>query len=100
MVIRGNNSELVKKCLDDRNGEWQEIQCTNTIFNFKWVQLSKGIRFDYLSSHGQKKLVNHFECHDQFTDKDSLFYNLSRYCENVKRNVFEFHPVTFAFDLS
>lgn len=25
VIIRGNNSELVKKCLDDRIGDWQEI---------------------------------------------------------------------------
>lgn len=81
IAIRGNNSELVKKCLDDRNGDWQEIQATNTLFNFKWVPFSKGIRFDYLSGHGQKKLVNHFEFHEQISEKDNLFFNMSRLYE-------------------
>lgn len=100
MVIRGNNSELVKRCLDDRGGDWTEIECTKTLYNFKWVPLSKGIRFDYLSSHGQKKLVNHFEHHAEFTEKDNLFHNLSRHCESQKRSLFDFHPVTFTLDLS
>ena len=52
IVIRGNNSELVKKCLDYRQGDWQELQSTNTLFHFKWSPFSKGIRFDYLTGHG------------------------------------------------
>jgi len=65
VIIRGNNSDLVKRCLlDDRNGDWEEIPSTNTLFNFKWAPFSKGVRFDYLSVHGVKKMVNHFEFHD------------------------------------
>ena len=46
VIIRGNNSEIIKRCLDERNGDWQEIPSTNTLFNFKWAPFSKGIRFD------------------------------------------------------
>jgi len=93
---------LVKRCLDERgNGaDWQEIQSINTLFNFKWVPFSKGIRFDYLSGHGFKKMVNHFEFHEQISEKDSLIQNLSRYCESKRKNVFQIHPVTFVVDYS
>lgn len=64
VIIRGNNSELVKRCLDERGGDWQEIQSINTLFHFKWSPFSKGIKFDYLTGHGQKKMVNHFEAHE------------------------------------
>ena len=72
VIIRGNNSELVKRCLvEDRNGDWEEIPSTNTLFNFKWVPFSKGVRFDYLSVHGVKKMVNH-----------SLFHNMQKLYES------------------
>jgi hypothetical protein len=83
VIIRGNNSELVKRCLlEDRNGDWEEIPSTNTLFNFKWVPFSKGVRFDYLSVHGVKKMVNHFEFHDQITEKHSLFHNMQKLYES------------------
>lgn len=52
IVIRGNNSGLVKRCLDNREGNWVEISSNNTLFNFKWIPFSKNIRFDYLTTHG------------------------------------------------
>ncbi|CDW90267.1 ttl domain containing protein [Stylonychia lemnae] len=100
IVIRGNNSELVKKCLDQRGSDWQEISSNNTIFHFKWVPFSKGIRFDYLSSHGYKKMVNHFEYQEQISQKDWLMINLSKYCEQQRLNVFDFIPVTFIVNLN
>jgi Tubulin-tyrosine ligase family len=98
--MRGNNSDLVKRCLEDRNGDWQEISSKNTLFNFKWSPFSKGIRFDYLTGHGMKKMVNHFEFHDQISEKDNLFINMQRLCENQRKNVFSTLPVTFSVDLS
>jgi Tubulin-tyrosine ligase family len=98
ITLRGNNSELVKRCLDER--EWQEIQSTNTLFNFKWAPFSKGIRFDYLTGHGQRKMVNHFESHEQLSEKDNLFFNMTRHYEQQRKNVFAYLPVTFVVDLS
>jgi hypothetical protein len=46
-----------------------------------------------------KKMVNHFEFHDQISEKDNLFFNMQRYCEGVKKNVFDLLPVTFSVDL-
>lgn len=44
-------------------------------------------------------MVNHFEFHDQISEKDNLFFNMQRFCENAKKNVFEQLPVTFSVDL-
>ena len=46
-----------------------------------------------------KKMVNHFEFHDQISEKDNLFFNMQRLCENAKKNVFELLPITFSVDL-
>ena len=46
VLIRGNNSELVKKILDSREQKWVEISSSNTLFDFKWSPFSKNIRFD------------------------------------------------------
>lgn len=50
--MRGNNSDLIKKILDAREGSWVEVSSATTIFNFKWAPLSKSINFEYLSNHG------------------------------------------------
>ena len=55
---------MVRRCLEDRGGDWQELPTTNTLFNFKWAPFSKGVRFEYLSINGLKKMVNHFENHE------------------------------------
>jgi hypothetical protein len=69
---------MVKRLLDERqNGEsWKEINSLNTLFHFKWVPWSKSIRFDYLTSHGQKKMVNHLPGQHEISQKDNLFYNM------------------------
>lgn len=70
IVCPGNNSQIVKRCLDLRKDRWEETNDFDTLFNFKWHPISKGIKFDMVSTHGTKQLVNHFENHDCFTTKD------------------------------
>ncbi len=93
--MRGNNSDIIKRVLEGRKANWVEVSSTNTLFNFKWAPLSKGLRFDQLTTHGQKQLVNHFERHSEISQKDKLFMNMQKYCEAQKLNVFDFLPVTF-----
>lgn len=76
---------------------WEESPYYNTLFNFKWQPISKGIRFDLLSSNGQKQLVNHFEHHSTISTKDNLFRCLQKYCEG---SVFDFVPMTFLLELN
>ena len=62
-VLRGNNSELVRRVLETREN-WNELpQGMSSLFSFKWAPISKAINFESLSSYGQKQMVNHFEKH-------------------------------------
>ena len=53
-----------------------------------------------MGSNGSKKLVNHFERHDCLTTKDGLFFNLQKFCESSKLDVFDFLPIQFVLDFS
>ena len=35
VIVRGNNSELVRRCMELRS-DWEESSLSNTLFNFKW----------------------------------------------------------------
>lgn len=91
IVLRGNNSEVIKRCMRCRVG-WEETAEFNTMFNFKWQQSSNGIKFNQISINGKKQMVNHFEHHSAITTKDNLFKNLNECLDN---KVFEFVPLTF-----
>ena len=79
----------------ERRPGWEEISDFSTIFNFKWQPISRGIKFDMLSTNGQRQIVNHFENHSEITTKDKLFMNLREY--DVDR-VFQYVPLTFLIE--
>ncbi len=89
----------MKRCLDLRSDKWEETNDFDTLFNFKWHPISKGIKFDIVNTHGTRQLVNHFENHDCFTTKDLMFKNFLQYCELKKTNVFEYLPLTFVLEV-
>ena len=60
VILKGNNSQIVKRCMESRLDKWEEANIYDTIFNFKWSPVSKGIRFDILNANGTKQIVNHF----------------------------------------
>ena len=80
----GNNSEVVKKCLEQRT-YWKECTNPNTeFFNFKWKETSYGIDFANLSKITvANQMTNHFEYHTQISNKHYLFINLLKYCEVI-----------------
>ena len=43
----GNNSNLIRKALERRSW-WIEIQPVHSMFNFKWLPVSNGIKFGRL----------------------------------------------------
>ena len=99
-MTKGNNSSLVKRVLLTRD-YWLELEQQHlTLYSFKWAQVSRFINYEQLGAHGQKKLVNHLECHHLLTTKDQLYLNMYRYCETNKINVFQYLPVQFVLDLS
>jgi hypothetical protein len=82
-----------------RSERWEETNDFDTLFNFKWHPISKGIKFEMVNTHGTRQLVNHFENHDCITTKDQLFKNMLLYCETKKLNVFDFTPITFILEV-
>ena len=98
ILLPGNNHDVVRRVLDSRPS-WCQIKSSQTLYQFKWAQVSRQIRFDFLSKHGQRNLVNKFENHGMITTKDQLCHNLSRICEATHQDVYNYLPVTFVIDL-
>ena len=94
-ILPGNNSKLVEKCLLTRPN-WEKINDQENILscNLIWTALSQEINFQ---SHGEidySQVINHFEFHNEISNKKNLFINLLRYCEFNRINLFSFYPLT------
>lgn len=81
---------------------WEEVSDGKFLFlNFKWQQTVRGFNFDNcVDSKVFKHCLNHFEFHQELSNKEYLFKNLTDYCEMNKINVFDFIPVTYCLSLS
>lgn len=73
---------------------------STTLFDFKWTPSSNFIKFDFLNKHGQKTIVNHFEFHNCITQKDTLYFNLAKFCDTSHKDTFDILPVTFVIDFT
>jgi len=98
-IVSGNNSGLVRKCMQLRGERWEETNSFDKLFNFKWQPVSWGLNFEVNNSFGTKQLVNHFANHNILTTKDKLFENVVSLCEARKLNAFSVIPVTFVLQL-
>jgi hypothetical protein len=112
----------------ERRDWWIEIPPVHSMYNFKWQPFSWGFKFDRLPQSttvhhapfvggsggnavesrgtmgGKQKeshqMFNHLEYHHLVSEKQFMFDNLSKLCENVtKENIFELTPVTFFVDV-
>lgn len=54
LIVNGNNSSIVKKCMELRSERWEETTDFDTLFNFKWHPISKGIKFDMVNTYGTR----------------------------------------------
>jgi len=113
-VIRpGNNSKLIIRVIEqsgrmqpkfDAEGNpiftgWEASDdYYDSLYNFKWKPTSGGIRFDQISKHGLKQLVNHVKGHGELTTKDNLFLNMKTYYESQKANIYDVVPLTIILD--
>ena len=81
---------------------WKECADPSNInINFKWQQCQWGYKYERLTLDSPvKTLLNHFEFHQEISDKQNLLNNLSRYCEQLHKNVFEYTPTTFVLDFN
>jgi len=99
IVVSGNNSNIIRKCMQLRSERWEETNSFDKLYNFKWQPISWGINFDANNSFGTRQLVNHFANHNILTTKDKLFENVVAHCEAQKINAFSSLPVTFVLSL-
>ena len=88
IVVNGNNSNIVRKCMRLRSERWEETNSFDKLYNFKWQPVSWGINFEVNNSFGVRQLVNHIANHRILTTKDNLFENIVAYCDTKKINVF------------
>ena len=92
----GNDTSTIKKCFEHRiNWESEEKKEKNEQTSFIWAPLSNQINFDELSYELRKNImVNHFEFHNELSNKLNMFSNMMIYCENKNLNVLNFLPLT------
>ena len=93
-ILPGNNGKLVEKCIKTRNNWESSDNDSDFIFNLIWTPLSYQINFSQHSFNENIQFVNHFEYHNQLTNKANTFINLFRYCEFNKIDLFSFYPLT------
>lgn len=96
IVYPDNCGYLIKKCLDNRINWKESYSQITTVYNFKWKDCTKGIDYESLSiTPSLKQFVNHFEYHSALSNKAKMFMNMMKYCEETRRNVFNYLPLTF-----
>ena len=123
IIHEGNSSEVIEECLK-RRGHWKKfnsdemhsinnknnslngssfdnninISNIDSFPNLLWSHCSKRIDFSdfYRSKPGCiKRMTNHFEFHNEITNKLNLFINMMIFCEKNKYDLFSFLPMTF-----
>ena len=113
-VRPGNNSNIITRVLEESgrtnafyDGDenllfpgWEPADDQHdSLFNFKWKPTSCGIKYDLISKHGLKQLVNHVRNHQELTTKDRLFLNMRQHYESQKlQNVYDVVPLTIVLD--
>ena len=94
-ILPGNNSKLVEKCLLTRPNWEKTSEPENLITcNLIWTELSHEMNFSIHGEIDYSQVVNHFEFHNEISNKKNLFINLLRYCEYNRINLFSFYPLT------
>ena len=93
-ILPGNNGKLVENVLKTR-GNWSSINSNKyQSANLIWTPLSCQIDFPQHSVSEITQYVNHFEFHNELTNKANSFVNLFRYCEFNDIDLFSFYPLT------
>lgn len=79
---------------------WQQVTDSKQLnISFKWQQSNRGYNYDLSTSKkGFRQVLNHFQYHQEISNKEYLFKNLLQYCELLKLNAFQFLPLTFVLN--
>ena len=96
-ILKGNNSQLIEKCLEYRKDVWEKsILGYSKYCNLIWTPLRNNI--NYMDLQDLNQYVNHFEYNDIISNKKNLFLCLLKYCESKNYNLFSFFPFTIIFE--
>ena len=96
-IMPGNNSKLIERCILNRDNWIKTSDDRKEFANLIWTPLSSQINFNSHSLVGYVQFVNHFEYHNELTNKSKTFINLLRYCEFNEIDLFSFYPLTIIF---
>ena len=99
-ILPGNNSKLIERCLLNRENWVKASDDKKEFANLIWTPLSCQINFNAHSLVGCVQFVNHFEYHNELTNKSKTFINLLRYCEFNEMDLFSFYPLTIIFQFN
>ena len=93
---QGNDTSTVKKCFEHRiNWKSEDKKEEDDKISLIWAPLSSQINFHDLGYEPQTNtMVNHFEFHNELSNKINMFTNMMIYCENKNLNVLNFLPLT------
>ena len=96
----GNDSSTIKKCLEHRiNWKSEENKEEGDSTSFIWAPISSQINFYNLAYELRNDImVNHFECHNEITNKLNMFRNMMIYCEKKNLNVLNYLPLTILIE--
>ena len=100
IYLYGNDSSTIKKCFEHRiNWDSEENKGDNEQISFIWAPISSQINFFDLSFELKNNImVNHFEFHNELTNKLNMFSNMMVYCENNNLNVLCYLPLTILIE--
>ena len=96
----GNDSSTIKKCLEYRiNWKSEETKDEGDKTSFIWAPISTQINYYKLAYELKNEImVNHFEYHNEITNKLNMFRNMMIYCENKNLNVLNYLPLTILIE--
>lgn len=100
LVFKGNNSELIIKILLQKPGWEQGSFSKSNLANFIWHPDSSQIRFDRLLPYNYPQMVNHFEFHNELSNKRNLYMNLLEHCKVNKLEITDITPKTFVIEFN
>ena len=96
----GNDSSTIKKCFEYRtNWKSEENKEEGDKTSFIWAHISSQIDYFKLAYELRNEImVNHFEYHNEITNKLNMFNNMMIYCENNNLNVLNYLPLTILIE--
>jgi len=98
-VYPGNYGKLIDTLMERRKDKWIKTDIELVKYcDFIWSPLPNVIDFNHCSE--KRIYVNHLEFHSNLSNKLNLYYNLIRYCESKKINLFDYFPFTICLSLS